>query len=320
MGLGSLVGRAPAFLNMVARIPTVARTGHSVLITGETGTGKELCARAIHHLGPRARHPFIPIDCGALPDQLFENEVFGHARGAFTDARAEQRGLLAIADGGTVFLDEVDALSSSAQAKLLRFLQERTFKPLGAERFVRADVNVLSATNQDLAALVRQGRFRADLFYRLCVLALHLVPLRKRPGDVSLLARHFVRAGCDEQQLPQKTLSPLAAEALEAYDWPGNVRELWNVVRRAVTFAEGDTILRAHVQLDAGSHPDAPEPANLSFRNARQLAVSSFERRFVEELLVRHGGNVTHAAKEAKKDRRAFGRLVKKYDICRRVS
>ncbi len=314
LGIASLVGRAPSFVRSIVRIPTIARSGSPVLITGETGTGKELCARAVHHLGPRARGAFIPVDCGALPDHLFENELFGHVKGAFTDARGDQKGLVAMADGGTLFLDEVDALPLHAQAKLLRFLQERIFKPLGADRFQHANVNVLAATNGDLDALVREQRFRADLYFRLNVLALHLVPLRSRREDIPLLCRHFVATICREQQVGGKTVSPLALGKLTAYDWPGNVRELYNVVQRAVVLSEGDAILAPHVTI--GRDADAPrENAQSSFRQARVRAVEAFERNFVEELMRQHSGNITRAAREAQKDRRAFGRLVKKYGL-----
>ena len=214
VGLSQLIGLAPTFVQTVARIPLAARSNSPVLITGETGTGKELCARAVHHLGPRGRHPFIPVDCGGLPDHLFENEVFGHAKGAFTDAKAVQRGLVAMSDGGTLFLDEVDALPLPAQSKLLRFLQERTFKPLGADRFQRADVNVLAATNRDLEALVREKRFRSDLYFRLNVLSLHLVPLRARREDIPLLGRHFAESISRERGGMKRTLSPPALRKL----------------------------------------------------------------------------------------------------------
>src|SRR5437773_2607976 len=189
MGLAKLIARDPKFLATIAKVPALAKSGNHVLIIGETGTGKELCARAIHHLSSRRSFPFIPVDCAALPDHLFENEFFGHARGAFTDAHAEQKGLVAMAEGGTLFLDEIDALALTAQAKLLRFLEERAFKPLGADRFVKADVHVLAATNGSLEALIRNGQFRSDLYFRLNVLSLHLTPLRDRRGDIALLAR-----------------------------------------------------------------------------------------------------------------------------------
>jgi DNA-binding NtrC family response regulator len=315
IGLSRLIGRAPSFRRTLARIPLAARSGSPVLITGETGTGKELCARAIHHLGARRSQPFIPVDCGAVPEHLFENEVFGHVRGAFTDAQSDQKGLLAMADGGTLFLDEIDALSLSAQAKLLRFLQERTFKPLGADRFARADVIVLSATNRDLEGLVREKRFRSDLYFRLNVLGLHLAPLRERREDIPLLARHFADAVCAEQGTPRRALSRGVLARLASYDWPGNVRELHNVLQRAFVFSQGRSILASDLLMAGGCEGRGDEPA--SFREARAVAVETFERRYVADLLQQHGGNVTRAARDAGKERRAFGRLVKKYGLAR---
>jgi len=314
MARAKLIGASPAFLDVVSRIPIVARSGTPVLITGETGTGKELCARAVHHLGPRAGSPFIPVDCGALPDHLFENEVFGHSKGAYTDAGADQKGLIAMADGGTLFLDEVDALPLTAQSKLLRFLQERTYKPLGGERFQHANVNVMAATNNDLEALIRGRRFRSDLYFRLNVLSLNLTPLRTRREDIPLLVRHFVDGATRERRGRRKLVTPAALRKLMAHDWPGNIRELHNVIQRAVVFCEGDTILPGHVILKTGER-DAAQELRSSFRTARAQALETFERAYVEELLQRHNGNITRAARDAQKDRRAFGRLVKKYGL-----
>jgi len=318
MGLMQLVGRDPEFVKALEQIPRFAHSGMPVLITGETGTGKELCARAIHFLSKRRDCPFIAVDCGALPDHLVENELFGHARGAFTDAHRDQRGLIAMAEGGTLFLDEVDALSLVAQAKLLRFLQDHTFRPLGADRFARADVNIIAATNRDLEKCVREKQFRSDLYFRLNVLRLHLPPLRERRGDVGLLVTHFIeeRRASSMDRTP-RSLCPSAARMLALYDWPGNVRELANVVQRALVLCDGAQILRRHIAL-----PDAPaaaEPAACGdFRTSRTAAVEAFERRYVEDLLRKHDGNVTQAAREARQDRRDFGRLVKKYSIVRR--
>jgi DNA-binding NtrC family response regulator len=314
MTRANLIGASPGFLDVVSRIPLVARSDTPVLITGETGTGKELCARAVHHLSPRGRAPFVPVDCGALPDHLFENEVFGHSRGAYTDAGADQKGLIAMADGGTLFLDEVDALPLTAQSKLLRFLQERTYKPLGGERFHHADVNVVAATNNDLEALIRTHRFRSDLYFRLNVLSLNLTPLRTRREDIPLLVRHFVDGATRERRVRPKSVAPAALRKLTAHDWPGNIRELHNVVQRAVVFSEGDTILPVHVILKTG-RGEAAEEIRASFRSARAHALETFERGYVEELLRRHNGNITRAARDAQKDRRAFGRLVKKYGL-----
>jgi DNA-binding NtrC family response regulator len=311
LGLANLLGKDPAFLRMVETIPLAARSDNHVLITGETGTGKELCARAIHHMSRRKGLPFIAVDCGAFPDHLFENELFGHARGAFTDAQGDQKGLVTLAEGGTLFLDEVDALSPSAQAKLLRFLQERTYKPLGAERFLRADVRILAATNRDLETFVRQKGFREDLFFRLNVLRLQVPPLRERRGDIELLARSFLDAACREAGLPAKHFGPCALRKLAHYDWPGNVRELVNIVQRTVLFSPGAQILASHIPLPEPPAEGPPE----TFRRAKARVVENFERVFVDSLLRKHQGNVTRAAHEAQKDRRAFGRLVKKHGL-----
>jgi two-component system response regulator GlrR len=316
LGLAQLVGEDPAFLRMIHRIPLAARSDSPVLITGETGTGKELCARAIHHLGRRRGSPFIPVDCGALPDHLFENEFFGHSRGAFTDAGRDQRGLVALSEGGTLFLDEVDSLSLTAQVKLLRFLQERTYKPLGAERFMQADVNVIAATNRSLETLVRDKQFREDLYFRLNVIRFHLAPLRERRGDVPILARHFVESICAETGSPCKTLAPLALRQLTMHPWPGNVRELFNVLQRAILFSEGAVIQAVDV---ANSGRELEPGHSESFGQARSRVIEVFERLYVEDVLRRNGGNVTRAAREACKERRAFGRLVKKYSIRRSV-
>jgi two-component system, NtrC family, response regulator GlrR len=315
--LAGMVGRSPAFLDTIGKIPRAARSRGPVLIDGETGTGKELCARAVHNLGPRRDFPFIPVDCATLPDHLFESELFGHMRGAFTDAHDDHKGLVALADGGTLFLDEVDSLSLSAQAKLLRFLEERSYRPLGAERFLSLDVNIVAATNTDLSELIRKKQFRADLFFRLNLFRLHLAPLRERREDIALLARHFVERVCAENGIATKTLTPAGLRKLCRYDWPGNARELCNVIERAVVFSEGGQILPSHIE-DPGVPSDrVTEPGFDSFRQARSRAIESFERRYVEELMRECGGNISRAARLARTDRRAFGRLAKRYNIRR---
>jgi DNA-binding NtrC family response regulator len=315
MGLALLVGREPAFVQAIEKIPQIAASNAPVMLLGETGTGKELCARAIHHLSKGRSFPFIPVECGALPEHLVENELFGHARGAYTDAHSDQKGLVGMAEGGTLFLDEIDALSLGAQAKLLRFLQESTYRPLGAERFHWAQVRVIAATNRDLEAYLREQRFRPDLYFRLNVLRLQLPPLRERRGDIPLLARHFLERTCPASGTPLKSLTPGALRMLEAYDWPGNVRELFNVVQRAVVFSPGLPILPCHLPLPVAA--DHTGDVNMDFRRARGQAISAFEQQFVRRLLRRHSGNVTRAALEAGKDRREFGRILKKYGIDR---
>jgi DNA-binding NtrC family response regulator len=315
LGLTELVGKSVPFVRALRTLPTLARSGRTVLITGETGTGKELCARAIHQLSARRNSPFIPVDCAGFPDHLFENEVFGHTRGAFTDAHRDQKGLIALAEAGTIFLDEIDSLSPTSQGKLLRFLQDRTYRPLGAERFVSSNANVLAATNRDLEQLVQQGKFRGDLFFRLSVLRIHMPPLRERREDIPLLARHFVDAFSTESGCGRKILLPGAYHKLKMLDWPGNVRELYNIIQRAFVAVEGLEISAAHLQIPFADPVD--EPTEESFTQAKARAVGSFERQYVMNALQRCKGNITQAARLANKDRRAFGRLIKRHKIDR---
>ena len=314
-GLAHLVGMDKNFLKQIAKIPLAAGTDVEVLITGETGTGKELSARALHQLSHRRSFPFVCVDCAALPDQLFENEMFGHDRGAFTDAHRAQKGLVAIAEGGTLFLDEIDSLSLWAQAKLLRFLQDRTYKPLGAEKFARAHVRIVAASNRDLDRDVERKDFRRDLFFRINVLRLHMIPLRERPGDIAPLAQHFLSLSCAEMGSVGKRLAPSTLRLLECLDWPGNVRELYNVIRRAVVFSEGPQILPAHIVPARQAAATGDLVATPSFSMARAEALNAFERRYAKAMLCKHNGNITRAAREAGKDRRAFGRLVKRHNI-----
>jgi len=316
LALAGLVGRHPAFVRTVEQIPVVARSQSPILITGETGTGKELFARAIHHVGTRRHFPFIPVDCAAIPEHLFESEMFGHARGAFTDAHRDQKGMVALAGDGTLFLDEIDSLSISAQSKLLRLLQERTYRPVGSERFVQTGVKVMAACNQDLERLVQERKFRADLFFRLNVLRLQLAPLRERRSDIAVLARYFLEMLAVEHGTPRKTLAPALLQKLMEYDWPGNVRELYNALQRAVVFSPGTQVQLAHL-CDLLAAAPSPKPANGSFREARALAVAAFERGYIEETLRRAAGNVTRAARLAGQDRRVFGRLMKRHNVQR---
>jgi DNA-binding NtrC family response regulator len=316
IGFAGMVGKDPSFARTLGQIPLVARSSCSVVITGETGTGKELCARAIHHLSDRRHQPFIPVDCAAFPENLFENEMFGHARGAFTDAHRDQKGLVALASGGTLFLDEIDSLSIAAQSKLLRFIQERTYRPIGSTQILRADVRILVATNKNLETLVREGKFRSDLFFRLNVVRLHLAPLRERRSDIMLLAHHFLHASA-ENGAPPKLLSPAAARRLMEHDWPGNVRELSNVIQRGVVFAPTRQIQASHIRNDTATTGSEFDPEPATFREARARTVEAFERAFIEDMLRQADGNITQAARLAQKDRRVFGRLMKRYDIRR---
>jgi two-component system response regulator GlrR len=314
LGLKQLIGEAPDFLQQIEKIPAIARSSAPVLLMGETGTGKELCAHAIHSLSNRGHGPFVPVDCGAVPEQLLENELFGHARGAFTDAHSDQKGLAAFANGGTLFLDEIDSLTLVAQSKLLRFIETGAYRPLGTYRQEPADVRLIAATNRDLEECCRLGVFRRDLFFRLNVLPLRLPPLRFRRSDIAPLAQHFLETTGPEAVSPRK-FTASALRALQSHDWPGNVRELYNVVRRAVAFSGGSPILPAHLGLGITA---AASPSEMAFHTSKQQAIAKFEKQYVEELLRKHHGNVTHAATDAQKDRRVFGRLIKKYQIDRR--
>ncbi len=313
MGLRQAVGNAPAFLAALEKVVAYGGNTAPVLLTGETGTGKELFARLLHVMSPRRSGSFIPVECGTIPEHLFENELFGHAKGAFTGAHSEQRGCAGLAHGGTLFLDEIDCLSWVAQGKLLRLLQENRFRPLGSERFRDADVRVIAASNRDMTQLVEAKAFRQDLFFRLDVLRIHLPALRHRHEDIAMLAGHFVQASCEVNGIKRKVLTPAAVRKLESHNWPGNIRELHNTMQRAVLMSPGMEIASAHVEIRPEAADQKEESG--SYRSAKTAAIERFERDFVQKLLERHGGNVSRAAREAQKDRRAFGRMAKKYGL-----
>jgi DNA-binding NtrC family response regulator len=312
--LDGLIGKAPAFEAVASRLPTLAKTDGTVLITGETGTGKELVARAIHQLSPRAPLPFVAVNCGSLVDTLLEGELFGHERGAYTDAHTRREGLVAHAGGGTMFLDEAEMLTPRAQVVLLRILQERTFRAVGSAAEQRVNARFVAATNAGLDQMVHAGQFRADLYYRLCVFSLTLPPLRRRREDVLLLAAHFITK---HRQGPALRLSPRAAGALLANDWPGNVRELESAIVRAVAIARDGVIEVADLGLQSVPGPiEAPSmlaevPA--AYKTQKRHVLDAFERQYIARLMTEHGGNVTRAARAAGKERRDFGKLLKRH-------
>jgi DNA-binding NtrC family response regulator len=311
LGLSKLVGKSPAFLSVVKKIPMVARCDANVLITGETGTGKELVAQAIHYLSPRASKPFVPVNCGAIPTDLVENELFGHQPGAYTGAMAKQFGLINEAEGGTLFLDEVDCLPLLVQTKLLRFLQDREYRVLGSAKVVKADVRVLAASNSDLGQAVEEGTFRGDLYYRLSVIPLALPPLRERIEDIPRLASHFLEKFVHGNFNPTTHFTPDAIRKLLLHPWPGNIRELENVVEQA-TVLSGRNILRGDdLSLSARN---GPTDLN-SFREAKAIVVDKFERDYINKLLLAYGGNISQAAQAAQKNRRAFWELIRKHGI-----
>lgn len=314
-GMKQFIGASAAFTNVVEKIPRVAACDAAVLIMGDTGSGKEMCARAVHYISPRSAKPFIPVNCGSIPTELFESEMFGHEPGAFTDARRAKRGLVAEAEGGTLFLDEIDSLPLSAQVKLLRFLQDRQYRPLGASGYRQANVRLIAASNQNLRRKVQEGTFREDLYYRLKVVTLSLPALRDRGDDILPLASHFLQIAAREYNRPVTRFSHEAVRKLLAHSWPGNVRELENVIHQAVVLSNGNT-LRAH---DLELSSDAPAvfapPGQESLKAAKARVIENFERSYLNEVLSSCGGNISKAAREAKKDRRAFFALLKKYNL-----
>lgn len=311
LGLQKFLGVSPAFLEVIRRIPKLAQCDGSVFINGETGTGKEMCARAIHHLGPRADHPFIPLNCGAIPSELVENELFGHDVGAFTGASAAAHGLIHDAEGGTLFLDEIDAMSLQMQVKFLRFVQDREYRALGGRKVRRADVRIMAASNANLRELLREGRFRSDLFYRLNVLPITLPALRERKVDIPLLARHFAAKYSAGIWPTPKEMSKSAMEKLVSYAWPGNVRELENTIERAVLLSEHPIITNHDVCLPT---PDQL-PGETSFKAQKAQAIAQFESEFIQRALSANGGNISKAARSAQKNRRAFWQLMRKHGI-----
>ncbi len=311
LGLKQLVGESPAFVDQMKKLPMVAKFNTQVLILGETGTGKELCARAIHYLSPRSAKPFVPINCGAVPVDLVENELFGHARGAFTGAANASRGLIDDAEGGTLFLDEVDSLPLLAQVKLLRFLQEKEFRPLGSTRIRHADVRVIAAANSNLEHAVKSGRLREDLFYRLNIVPIELPPLRQRVDDIPALAKHFLRRYEVEFGKELEGFSAEATQALLVYAWPGNIRELEHVVERAAVLAQDKTIRRGDLALPNTEVHEGSQ----SLRCAKANLIEKFEKTYIQGLLAAHEGNITRAAQAAQKNRRAFWQLIRRHQI-----
>jgi len=309
-----MIGNSEAFRRALRLIERVARHDVSVLIDGETGTGKELAARAVHRNSQRRNLPFVAVNCGAIPDTLIENELFGHESGAFTDARLSRRGLVECANGGTLFLDEIDALSAKAQVLLLRFLQDQHYRPLGGGCDQQADARVIAATNANLQTLCDQQRFRPDLYYRLCVLQLTMPPLRERGGDAVLLARHFFNCLTTKHHIEHRTIGEGSMSWFASYDWPGNVRELENLVCRALLLSDGD-VVELKPPDSCGNVRAAQAAADLDFSSAKAMALNHFERRYLEAVLVRAGGNVTRAAQFAGKERRSMGKLMKKHAL-----
>jgi len=312
-GLENIVGRSPPMQEVFDMIRQVAPTRATVLIEGESGTGKELVARAIHRLSPRAAGPFVAVHCAALAPSLLESELFGHEKGAFTGAVEMRRGRFEMADGGTIFLDEVAEIDPSVQVKILRVLEERAFERVGGEQTIEVDVRLLAATNRNLEEMVRQGRFREDLFFRLHVVKILLPPLRERREDIPLLCDHFLRLFARENHKQIEGITPEAMEILVNYDWPGNVRELRNVIERMVVMARGSRVgvreLPPEIRRRSSGTTGAA-PVSL-----RRMTLREAERRLIADALRAQGGNRTRAAEQLGISRRTLHRKIKEYHL-----
>jgi DNA-binding NtrC family response regulator len=311
-----MIGQSPAMQRLLQEIEKVAPTKGRVLITGESGSGKELVARAIHRLSPRAQRRFVKVNCAAIPAELIESEMFGHERGAFTGAQGRKRGQFELANGGTLLLDEIGDMSPGAQAKVLRVLQSGELVRVGGEETVEVDVRVLAATNRDLTALVRDGQFREDLYFRLNVVHLQVPPLRDRLSDIPLLVDFFVHAICAENGFRRKPVVDEVICRLQAWSWPGNVRELNNVVERMVIMS-GDQVCLDDLPHEIKGRPPVPRPASFSGRMSLREFKDEAERRFIEETLERVGWNVSRAAQELGVERTNLHKKIKSHDIRR---
>ncbi len=314
--MGRIIGESEAIKEVKRRIVTSARDRFaSVLITGESGTGKELAARAVHELSPRGEGPFVPVNCAAIPEALLESELFGHAKGAFTGADKAKSGLFALADGGSMFLDEIGEMPMSLQAKLLRYLDDGMVLPLGSTRWIRTDVRVIAATNKELEKAVEEGTFRTDLYYRLSVIEIHMPPLRERKEDVALLMEHHLSDQAARRGLAKPRLSDEAMELLVAYKWPGNVRELVNLCVKLVVEHPGEVVRPEHLAFSGTGRERLEVDVNLPYDMAKRRVMERFTVNYFSALLARHGGNVSAAAREAGIERSYLHRIIKKYGL-----
>ncbi|HKC71703.1 MAG TPA: sigma-54 dependent transcriptional regulator, partial [Terriglobales bacterium] len=328
-----LIGRSPAMQEIYRVLARLMGTDLTVMITGESGTGKELVARAAHVCSPRASEPFVSVNCGAFPETLLESELFGYVKGAFTGAAQNKRGLFEVADGGTIFLDEISEMTMAMQVKLLRVLQERTIRPVGGTNEIPIDVRVISATNRDLDKLVSENAFREDLYYRLSVIPVKVAPLRERPEDIPLLANHFLKKYSPAAGKSILRIDPLSLQALAGYEWPGNVRQLENAIERAVALETGNEL---HVELPAERPKAKAAAAAVGAGSSTTVAVAgtngfgeslpgdgldmenyvaNIERTLLQSALRQSNGVQTRAAEMLKLSYRSFRHLMKKYDI-----
>ncbi len=308
-GFESIIGESRELLKVLEKVKKIAPTEATVLITGETGTGKELIAKAIHNLSRRADKPFVSVNCAALPEQLLESELFGHAKGAFTGAISARRGLIEEAHGGTLFLDEIGDTPLSIQVKLLRALEDKTIRRLGENRTITVDVRFIASTNRHLEEAIRRKEFREDLFYRLNVISIHLPPLRARRSDIPLLANHFLRLYSERERKAVVGFTESALSLLINYDYPGNVRELENIVEQAVTIAVGEWITPAELPPSVREHGYNPPTKEI------ERALHDVERDLIVEAIERNQGNLEKAAKDLGMSRTTLWRKMKKYEV-----
>jgi DNA-binding NtrC family response regulator len=315
--LRNIVAPSAPMQEVFELVRSVAGLDTTVLIHGETGVGKELLARSIHFTGSRRDRPFVAVNCAAIPEELFESELFGFRKGAFTGASETRRGMFQMAHGGTLLLDEIGEMPLSLQSKLLRVIEDKRLTPIGSDRVVEVDVRFIATTNKDLQAEAERGAFRRDLYYRLSVMPVRVPPLRERIDDVPLLARHFLEASARRSKKSVRAIAPAAMQALCAYAWPGNVRELENVIERAVIVAKGDTLTDVEPFLTGGGATRPPLDLALPFRDAKARVVEEFERAYITGVLEAHGGKLTAAARHADMDPKNFHEKLTRYGLRR---
>jgi len=328
--LGQILGNSKAIKNLKENLIRISSCNANVLITGESGTGKELVARAIHYLSDRKENPFVPVNCGAIPENLFENELFGHTKGAYTDASFQQYGLVKEAEGGTLFLDEIGTVNPFIQTKLLRLIQESEYRPLGYSKNIKANIRLLAATNVDLHHLVDKNIFREDLFYRLNVVPFHIPPLRERKGDISILIKHFIKKYSREYNKAVIEIPKVVMNVLVSYPWPGNIRELENKIQQLVVMSTSSVINAKDIQLTLKEpiskelvieHLNAVKEKIInkseieSFNVAKKKVNDLFEKTYLTQLLSMYKGDMVSASKKAGKSRTAFWNLLKKQNL-----
>jgi DNA-binding NtrC family response regulator len=313
-----MVGKSPAMQRVFETIQMLAKTDHTVLITGESGTGKDLTAQAIHQLSNRSDRPFVAVNCPTVPENILESELFGYRKGAFTHATSNRIGLFQEAHTGTIFLDEIGDISPAIQTKLLRTLQEKEIKPLGDSRTIQVDVRIIASTNQDLKAKIKNHQFREDVFYRLNVLPIHLPPLRERIDDIPLLCNHLLRKHAEELQQPNKVISTELMALFKTRHWEGNIREMENLIIQGMLFSNDEIIKPGDVGLGSAPNPHGDWEASygeLTYKAAKEKSLQDFNNAYIGHLLATHHGNITQAANACGMERQALQQIMRRYNI-----